>query len=148
MFLLRVLFLCCLAYSVSPHYFLHDCKSESTCKHQDSVQHSFPCSAPIAKRGSEPPVAEYAGIPAANLQLLRREAGEILVQICLRWRMERNNWIRKRVCLGRMEGSCLCKKLPSLIFRNQSSVSCILQNWYEILLGRWLFYFLKVFSLI
>lgn len=43
--------------------------------------HSFPRSAPIVKRGAEPPtVAEYAGIPAVNLQLLRREAGEISVQ--------------------------------------------------------------------
>jgi len=84
MFLLCVLFLCYLAYSVSPRYFLHDCKSESTCKHQDSALHSFPGSAPMAKRGTEPPVAQYAGILAVNLQLLRREAGEIAVQICLR----------------------------------------------------------------
>lgn len=42
MFLLRVLFLCYPAYSVSPHHFLLDCKSESTRKHQDSVLHSLP----------------------------------------------------------------------------------------------------------
>lgn len=129
-FLLRVLFLCYLTCSVSPCYFLHDCKSESTCKHQDSVLHSFPCSAPIAKWGAEPPVAEYAGIPAVNLQLLRREAGGISVQICWRWRMARNNWIGKRGGLGGLEDSCLCKQLASLILPNQSAVSCILQNWY------------------
>lgn len=40
-------------------------------------------SAAIAARGAEPPVPDCAGIPAVNLQLLRREAGEISVQIQL-----------------------------------------------------------------
>lgn len=79
MFLLHVLFLCYVAYSVPPHHFLRDCKSESTCKASGFSAAFLVLSTPIAARGTEPPVTDCAGIPAVNLQLLRREAGGISV---------------------------------------------------------------------
>lgn len=141
MSLLRVLFLCFLGYSVSPHHFLRDCKSESTCKASGFSAAFLALSAPIAARGTEPPVTDSAGIPAVNLQLLRRGVEGFQFRNNLRPRMERNNWIRKRVCLGRMEDFSVHRKFTHLVLHNQSFVSYILQNWHQIPLGSVAFLF-------
>lgn len=146
MFLLRVLFLCYLAYSVPPHHFLHDCKSESICKHQDSVLHSLPWAHQLRHEALSHLLQTVLG----SLQLIcscweeRLEGFQFRYN--LRRRMETNNWMRKRICLGRMEESSLCRKFTCLVLDNQSFVSCILQNWHRIPFGS--VAFLKAFPLI
>lgn len=114
-------------------------------KHQDSVLHSLPWVHQLWHKARSHLLQTVLG----SLQLIcscweeRLEGFQFKNN--LRPRMERNNWNRNRVCLGRMEDSSLCRKFTHLVLHNQSFVSYILQNWHQIPLGSAAFLFFKGF---
>lgn len=104
-------------------------------KQQDSVMHSLPWVHQLRHEARSHLLQTVLG----SLQLICSCWAERLegfqFRYNLRPRMERNNWIRKRVCLGWMEDSSLCRKFTHLVLHNQSFASYILQNWHQISLG-------------
>lgn len=114
-------------------------------KHQDSVLHSLSWAHQLQHEARGHLLQTVLG----SLQLIcscweeRLEGFQFRNN--LRPRMERNNWISKRVWLGRMENCSLCRKFTHLVLHNQSFVSYILQNWHWIPLGSVALLFLEGF---